>query len=88
MFFLSNREGEMIRQHENKMALRRIRRKTKGGDKLIISEGDSFKKSLRALAKAEAKAEAPAKTAKKSKKVKEAKVEATPKVRKAKSAKK
>lgn len=67
MFYLVNKENKLIRESENRMALRRIRRKSKEVAELRITEGITFKDSLKVkviakpIAKVEAKKVAPKK---------------------------
>jgi hypothetical protein len=47
MFYLVDSNDKQIREHENKIALRRICRKSPMKDSLRITEGETFKRSLR-----------------------------------------
>lgn len=47
MFYLIDSNDKLVREHENKIALRRIRRKNPVKDSLRITEGETFKASLK-----------------------------------------
>ena len=74
MFYLVTKKNESLREHEDKMALRRIKRKQEKPDTLRIIEGKSLKKALEREAKAEVKEVAPV-AKKKAKRVKKEKAE-------------
>lgn len=57
MFYLVDKKENLIREHEDRRALRKIKRKQTNSDQLLILEGESFKKALAASKKAEAKSE-------------------------------
>jgi len=72
-FYLVDKANVLVREHDNKMALRRIRRKQPKASSLRIIEGKSFKKALeseekKADKKPVAKVEATKKTKKTPKK--------------------
>lgn len=76
MFFLINKKNEEIRRSENRMALRRAKRKMPKADSLRLVEGDNLSKALKAeersikeaATKKEAEKKAPKKVAKKTSK--------------------
>lgn len=87
MFYLVDKSNGLVREHDNKMALRRIRRKQPKNDSLRIVEGKTLKEALKK--EAVAPKEEVTKKEKKSKKEVVAPVEATKKSkRKSKKAKK
>lgn len=72
MFYLVGRKNTLVRESSSRMALRRIRRKSKNPDSLRITEGKNFADSLvkKEVKKVEAKVEAKTKKVRKAKKTK------------------
>jgi hypothetical protein len=76
MFYLIDSNDKLVREHENKASLRKIRRKSPIKDSLRITEGDTLKQSLK-NAKDLSKAIEPKETAPKTKVKKSKKAEVT-----------